>query len=100
MSYGTPQDYIQAATFSVGVSGQNEETILSVAVNFSALKTDELAMGTPAVDADALFQHVVDHMASLPEFPGSAEGIELSVVASKNYQTSTFQDVTPTEEPE
>lgn len=97
MPYGTPQSGESSPTFSLGVGGQDELTIVNVSLSFSATKTQEQAMGTQPEDIEDLFQHVVDHMATLPAFPGSGSGVELVLTAGKSYIASGYQEVTPTE---
>lgn len=100
MSYESPESSDSNSQYIVGLSGQNGVTIVQATVTFNTLKYDEVALGTPAVDADDLFQHLVDHLAALPEFPGSGEGIEITVVAAKSHTSNTSQICTPTEAPE
>ena len=62
---------------------------------FTIRPYDDIMVGGPLSDADALVQHVLDHLADMPPFAGTLTGSTLqSAAVRKIYQTS--QEGTPT----
>jgi hypothetical protein len=69
---------------------ENQTTVF-VAANAEFTVND--IYGAVPSSADDLFQHLLDHLADIPPFPGT-DNAAVTVTASKTYPTS--QEVTPT----
>lgn len=92
MPYGTPEHHEDQAKFVAYFNVSNSNVNITGSLEFQAI--GDAATGTPPTDVDDLFQHVVDHLASLPEFPGSGAGATIQVGAVKSYLSG--EQVTPT----